>query len=146
MRTWMTVVAAVGIAACSSTVDGPASGGCADITGNYEVTETVTSTTCPPSGDAADSKVHVTISKTPDGLSLFWPNVTGGCPGTLDPASCRFQAQCEVTQNGAVAITYNADFTFSGTKFSGSMVGGAAAGIAGPNACTISETDQGTRL
>lgn len=135
----------VSLAACTSSAADDE--GCSDISGNYSWKETVVSSDCPPSSGESKGDNTITIGKSGSGFAIFLTGVSGGCPGNLNLDSCRFQAQCEVTdKNGNTAITYNVDWTFSGKTFSGSLVGALSAGVAGPNACTVTEKNTGARL
>jgi hypothetical protein len=138
-----------GLVACASETTGSGEDlgpiSCTDITGNYSVTATRNGGTC-PSPDKPTTTASITISKNGDALSIFLPGINGGCDGTLDTASCRFQAQCIVTSNGQTAITYNVDYTFHGTKFTGSLVGAAEAGVLDSKACTANAKHDGSRI
>ncbi len=146
MRTFAGVVLGVVLVGCAATTSNSADEGCSDISGNYAMTEAVGDSDCPGQAGTT-SKNNVTVAKEGGGFSVVLPGTTGSCPGTLDAATCRFQAQCVITdKSGATAVTYSADWTFAGKAFSGSMVGAAVAGVVGPKACTINEHDDGARL
>lgn len=133
--------------ACSDGDDGDAGGGggCANITGNYDVTVTKVGGSCPSTNDGT-TKASITIAEEDSELYVVLPGVGGGCKGALDSTSCRFQAQCEVFQGGARVVTYNVDYTFSGKTFSGSLVGAAEAGVLSPEPCDSQARHVGTRL
>jgi hypothetical protein len=139
----MTMAACGSEAASDSPSEAPS---CADITGNYDVAVTRLGGTCPTKDTGESSHASITIAKDDDGLYVVLPGVSGGCPGTLDSSSCRFQAQCQITENGTVAVTYSVDYTFYGTDFSGSLVGAAAAGVLSADACEARAKHEGSRL
>ena len=143
-----------GLLACSSSTTGagadqggggtaPAEVGCDDITGNYNVKVTRLGGDCPEGGDGTAS---ITIAEEAEGLYVVLPGISGGCKGTLNADSCRFQAQCEIFENGAKVVTYNVDYTFAGKQLSGSLVGAAAAGVLQAEACTSTVKHEGSRL
>jgi hypothetical protein len=136
------VVALIG---CSSSKD-PAPSPCADISGNYNVTANVTGGTCDPS--LFKSASAVSFAKGAGGSwSIVIAAVPGGCPGTLDEASCHFTANCEVEapDGGSPLATFSYDLKFTGSGFTGSEVGGLHP-PAVPAACTANFQETGSKL
>lgn len=132
------------VVACSSESEGAAPGGCADISGNWEVTSTKTSGDCPESGDGTAT---MTVTKADGGQwRVSVPAVTGGCVGDLNPTTCRLViANCDVTKNGQTIGSFSMDWTFSGATLSGSEIGR----ILPPaiaKACESSYSDTGKKL
>lgn len=146
MRRWigLLVVGWVQIA-CSSDVD-EAAGGCADISGNYSVKSTRLGGSCDSSIDG-NGESTVSFTKSADGWTLVAPGLEGGCPGTLDAASCRFKSDCKVfdMKTGATLVTGSIDYTFSGKTFTGSTINAALPPLVSA-ACDASYRDNGTKL
>lgn len=131
------------LACGDAAVDGQGGGGgCAEITGNYSVMVTNTGGNC---GEGT-SETSITIGNDGSGFYVLVPGLEGACPANLDESSCRFTANCKVSDkadpNKTIA-TYSMDYTFSGATFSGSLVG---AITSGPDACESQVTHEGTRL
>lgn len=146
MRIVMLSAVAVVLIACSSAADQPASA-CADISGNYSVQSTRAAGTCDPKLDG-DGKSTLAFSKNADGsYNIVLTGIPGGCPGALDPKSCRYTANCEAKgQDGATVIaTFSLDYTFSGNGFSGSSISGLRPpSVATP--CDVTYQERGTKL
>ncbi len=135
------------VAACSGSSedsDGEAGGGCDDITGNYDVLVTRLSGDCPGS-KTGTTKASITIGNQGTSLAVFLPGLNGGCEGSLAAGTCRFQAQCVVTQ-GSQSVMYNVDYTFSGRTFTGSFVAAATEGVFSDGPCKATVKHEGTRL
>lgn len=132
------------IAACSSETEGTGTGGCADITGNWSATSKVLSGDCPPLTNETNS---VGIQKQGDGAYIaVVPGVEGGCPGTLDAATCKFQSSCEVFgADGARLGATTIDWTFSGKTLRGSEIVRLFPPAA-PTQCMSTYEDTGTKL
>lgn len=132
------------VVACSSESEGTAPGGCKDISGNWEVTSTKTSGDCPESGDG---KATMTISQANDGQwRVTVPAVTGGCAGELNPTTCELLiANCDVTRNGQTLGSFSMDWTFSGSRLSGSEIGRILP-PAVSTSCESSYSDTGRKL
>lgn len=153
MRAWIGfAVLGMGLLACSNDDDkgdDEGGGGCADVSGNYDVTVTRVSGTCPQAEADGTNKASITIGSDDAGLYVLLPGIEGGCPATLDATTCRFKAECKIVDKADTSITlvtYNLDYTFSGKRLSGSLVGGAAAGVLAPDACDSTVKHEGTRL
>lgn len=136
----------LGGVACSSSTTGTdeGGGGCADVTGNYEVAVTKVSGSC----GEGDNKASLTIGRDDSGLYILLPGVEGGCPASLDAATCKFQAECKIVNAKNPSdtwATYNVTYTFSGSKFSGSLVGALGPPIV-TTACDSTVKHEGTRL
>lgn len=150
MRAWLGALLAVGMLACSSSVDGDegGGGGCTDITGNYKLVATKQSGSCTTNPNGHESEGTITFGKNEEGFYVLLPGLDGNCPGTLDSSTCRFTAECRFFDKDDAAKTigtFNTDYVFSGKTFSGSM----NAGFSPPavdEACSELETHSGTRL
>lgn len=144
---FMGVVLSVGLMACTSSTDGD-DGGCADVTGNYKVTTTKESGDCTTGVVGGKGESTFAITKTDTDFTIVIPNVEGGCPATLDAATCRFKSECrffDKTNPDKTIGTLTVDYTFSGPKVSGSLVLGMSPPAHSP-ACTEAETHDGARL
>jgi hypothetical protein len=147
MRAIFTCLAVV--AGCSSETvgSGSSSGGsaCPDISGNYSVQVERVSGSCDVSIDRPTSTLGVT--KNADGtFTLIFPGLEGGCPATLDAASCRITVACAARgADGSTIATSNLDYVFSSKGYTGSS----ATGIlppAVPSGCDVTYRETGTKL
>ncbi len=141
------LVALVLASGCSSETERAAPKGCTDIAGNYKLTSERVSGSCDPAleeeGDAT-----VTMSKGDEGAwDILLPGIEGGCPGKLDPNSCKYIATCKAIDKatGATIITYNVDYTFAGTTLAGSSTGAAMPPYV-PKVCDVTYRETGERL
>lgn len=136
----------LGVAAsCSSSTEGTGTSACADISGNYRVTSTRAGGSCvePPNSSPEST---ASFSRNQDGTwSLLMSGITGDCPGTLDKA-CKFIANCTGTgEDGATVATFNIEYTFTGSTFKGTTVGGLRP-PAVPAACDVTYQETGSKL
>lgn len=78
--------------------------------------------------------------------TIVLPGIEGGCPGTLDAATCRFSSACEARdQAGAVVATATISYTFTATGFTGSTVSGLRPpAVSKP--CEVTYRETGTKL
>lgn len=135
--------------ACASTTEGTGSsssgGGCPDITGNYSVTVERVSGTCDPALDPKTSSIG--MQRAPDGTwNVVLPGIEGGCPGTLDAASCKFASACEIRdKDGLVLGTLSISYTFTATGFTGSTVSGLRPPVVAMG-CEVTYREIGTKL
>jgi len=136
------------LVACASSTTGTSGGGCADISGNWELTSIKTSGDCPETG--GDGKANITMRKDGDSWVVVFPGVPGGCPGDFDAKSCKFVANCEVrgaADGGAPKVigAFGLDWTFDGSALKGSEIGKLFPPAA-PKACEDTYTDTGKKL
>jgi len=132
------------VLACSSSDD--AGSACANIVGNYRVKSARIDGNCDAKLDG-DGTSSMTIAKQTDGsYGLTVTNVQGTCPAAFD-AACHFTANCRVFDQNTNATLFTADYdyTFTGTSFKGSSVGGANPPLV-PSACNVTYHDEGTHL
>lgn len=136
-------MATAAMAACSSSTEGDS---CADITGNWEVTSARGSGDCPAELDG-DGKENMSFAKSADGkYSIQAPGTTGGCPANFDVATCKLTANCAITNGGgAVVVTVDFDYKFSGSTFTGTTLNAARPPLVS-QACTATYRDDGKRL
>lgn len=147
LRLGVVLVGVVLVACADDEVTGTGSGGCADITGNWNVKSETVTDTCPPgTGSGSAAGTNVTIQRQGDGSYIVqFPGVTGGCPGSLDAASCKFISTCEVTSEGTRVLAGNIEWTFAGRTLSGTEILRAFP-PAVPNSCEGSYRDTGSKL
>ncbi len=137
-------VAAI-LVACSSESTGTTETGCKDITGNYDVTATRLTGSCPKGNDTPD-KITVTITSVSGKPNIAFPGIEGGCPGELNPATCKFTALCKITDKaGNQLLQYNVDYTFSGPKVTGTFAGVQYPPVVAQQ-CDATAKHEGTRL
>lgn len=127
MRTLLLVVV-VGLAACGGS-DGPV-----QIAGLYQVTETVTASTCStiPVGTVTSDTLTVTTSGTTATETIS--SITGSCPGQI--AGNHVTWSCTLS-NGQGTVTLQIAATFTGSGVSGTAVLGGS--------CQVTETFSGPR-
>lgn len=149
MRPWgMLAVVAVLISACASETTGTGPS-CSDVSGNWSVVSNRISGSCDPKIDG-DGRSTITLTKQGDTTyAVILPGIEGGCPGRLD-ATCKLTTTCELRANssGALIATISAEYTFSGTTFSGTTVNAILAPIPDKTekACSANYKDVGTKL
>jgi hypothetical protein len=110
------LVAAAGLGCSSTQVDGRSA--CpADVAGDYAVTSARIEGTCELSDP---EEVTLTIRRAEDGTYLAAvPGAGAGCPGAVDPATCRFTSRCELEGHGLKLGEVSLDYTFTVAGFSG---------------------------
>lgn len=123
----------------------PKGSACADITGNYTVTVERLSGTCDPAADPKTTSVGIT--KADDGsYVIVLPGIEGGCPGTFEPATCKFTSVCELRdKTGNIIANSNISYTFTGNGFTGTSLGGLRPpAVSTP--CEVTYSERGTKL
>ncbi len=143
---WMLGLAVAGLLAACSSDPAASPSPCADIAGNYKVTATISSNTCPPSL-AGGTQDTVSFTKSHgDAWILVLPGIPGGCPGTLDAKSCRFVSNCDQKgADGSTLATLAIDYTFSAGGYTGSSITGVRPPTV-PTPCEVTVQDKGTHL
>lgn len=117
------------MAACGGSSDGPV-----QIDGLYQVTETVTASTCSAIAVGAVTTDTLTVTTSGTTATETISSVTGSCPGQI--AGNHVTWSCTLS-NGQGTVTLQIAATFTGSGVSGTAVLGGS--------CQVTETFSGPR-
>lgn len=134
-------ISSVVFVACAAD-DGPE---CENIGGNWTVRSERTTGTC-DIATFGNQTISVTMRRDSGRWEVVLPGIEGGCPGELDPNTCRFTTTCDLLDRESRRLaTSNIEWVFDGNSLTGSTIS-RVFNPAVVRDCLVDYRDNGTKL